>query len=335
MFALVIVLLAVDYGYLVLVRREAVSISKLLQLSSLQLSLFVAYIVVMNIQLVLGWTMQPVHWKVAFYMPVWGALLGVYLSRGSSLVGVMVSPGFLRLVTAGLVAGGIVIGVAGAGTASVFASQWGQAFMVPASEANVLRFIKEECPDAVIASNSLRLNLEIAAKVGNPVLFGNAVLSVCGADELIRRFVLGFRAAGYDRAMIEEQLILGEDWVPAIRAWRQHPHLRPDEFFSKMLENRSSLVLLGDRRFSLKGGGHRVSPEVVREVEVLCQSSLAESAGSFRLDFVVVDKRIIPSPEVMPVGKIVYENGDFMVAKFQPDRRESIQALATSTRGAE
>ena len=317
MFAVLFAALALDYAYLVVARGKKYSVVQHLRLSSLQIGLLAAYAIVMNIQLVLGWTIQPEHWKVTFYLPVLAALMIVYLWRLQRVVTATLGRAGNQWLRAAFAAGGVLIMVAGAGTARTFARQWRPAFAIPATEAQVLEYLGVHAPGLVVFSNSLRMNLMVAGETGNPVLFGYAAASTANQDELVRRFVLGFRAAGYDAGKIRGELKLGEDWIPMIRRWRRAPRESNGALCRDLLTNRCSLVLLGHRRFSVRGLGYRVPLELTRRVEELCSLPLSDPLFSFRLDYVVFDKRIAPPVMEAPSRNVVFQNRDFVITRYQ------------------
>jgi len=140
-------------------------------------------------------------------------------------------------------------------------------------------------------------------------------------DAALRQRKPADRVVGYDTSMILKQLKLGEDWGPEIHRWRRAPQSGSALFFRKMLENRCSLALFGDRLYYVKGVGHRGSRALIRRVDVLCALSLNEPLISFRLDHVVLDRRIAPPTIQKPTGEVVFQNQDFVITRYLGEDR--------------
>lgn len=287
--------------------------------SSLQLALTMATLICLNLQLIVGYTVQYYHWLLAFYVPLLNLTAVHYVALAVRQL--QRWPSAARAAH-GLVGCAAVVLVLVAGAENyVFGQRWSPHFLLTKSEQAAVDFLEKQKPtQQVMASNSASFCMLASANTGIRLLAPNCCLTCCSDEEMIERTVLAFDTMGYSLEEIEQEFrrdAKSREWqrntiekgVPAV----------PPGASSTLPPNYTWLYLMTHRTYyNAEADEHQYTPELQQRVQA-AHARLDELRNRYRLDYLVVHHRILPRPVVpsIPATK-VFENSDFSIWQVQP-----------------
>ncbi len=322
--AVALLLFGIDIAHTKLVEKTQgffAAATAAIKKSSLQLSMLAAYAVCMNMQLILGKTLQPYHWTSAFYLPMIGILVFPYLVRVYEAAEAAFSTRLARGLVAATFAALALVVAASIGSQIRFAQAWSRFFALSGDEQAIVNFIRSERLAGPLWSNNTNMNLVVGANTPVPLLFGAGICAYNTDRECMERLVYGFWRMGYSADQVLAELRKGQRWVDCLRDLRQG---KGDPFFldaSCAMDNYAILNLLGHRTYlssDRDGPAYEVSADLASKVRSLHGVFSREGRAPFRVDYLLYDKRILPAglhPGGRGQDKILLENNTFLLTR--------------------
>lgn len=294
-----LVFLWIDYRYLK-ARGEMEGWFSVFRASALNLSLLLTLVICMNIQYVVGYTVQNYHWFRTFYRPLVMVLATIAIGK---LLILVVSTRWKRILKYGigiLLAG--IVGVAGM-RGYQFGNFWKDYFVLTPAEVSFIRHINRYEGKVFFCQNVNVMGL-VAAHSPNYMLVPNAFLSQDSNHEILRRLVYGYKRMGYTLEEIEREIAVSE----GLRSYQQRI-LSGKAKNRQITDNYNLLSFIGHLTYYDPEKWYVLSDALKQELAAIYQ----DPALSYPLDYLVLYKPTLKCCLVFSSKECVFENDDFLV----------------------
>jgi hypothetical protein len=276
-----------------------------------QLLLAVSMIALLNIQFIVGFTVQPYHWPSTFYYPVLVFVLIEHAGRWFRRVDALRKPRLRQCLRVGAGVLAAIVVVAALITNVTFGRRWAPYLMFTKSEQELINFVDKALPPgAVIMSNNFNLMAILAANTRCMAYVTEAFAAHASAREQLERLHGGLSAMGYELpAMLGELKKSETSFREYTTSMRTLAHSTSGAS-ATIPDNGIALTYLGHRTY-----GAGLDRRVTRELEETLVSIDRGNSRKWRLDYLVFYKKYLPEGVrlAMPPQRL-FENADFVIA---------------------
>lgn len=300
-----VLLLGFDFIYhKVLERKESTefSIRKVLMASSPQLILAATIVFWLNVQVIIGYTIQSYHWLFTFYHPILAIVLFTYLMRFRKLLQVLI-PRRGKEIAFGSFVAVILIGLGSLYLIiDYYAEKKAPIVYLTDNEVGVIDYLRENAEEgSVIMSNDYRYLHTAQMKSLCRSYLPYSFLSVATNQEMLERGITGYRALGYTEAEILHGLEKGNGDVT--------------EGKEVNVERFAVTTLLTWFTYTYKDL-NIMDYHYTDEMKAMVKSTIAADLGSkYRLDYLIIRKEDFPTAWQRLSKVVLYENDDFLILK--------------------
>jgi hypothetical protein len=282
--------------------------------SKLQLCLFLTVYILLNIQVLAGFTIQNYHWEVAFFYPVFILLLIPYYPKVSALL----SPVFRSRVRSTLAVSFILLFFTSTALLNNirFGKLWASSLYLSQTEKELIDKIKKDVPsNSVLLSNSFSLTGIINANATVYTYFPYSFVSYCSNAELTYRLVSGFKMMGYSTQQIKDEMKKGEKWLNYLSdqtSGKIHHTNEPEA----IPDNYNSLIYVYSATFyNNKSRNYSFSKALDEQIDSISNLSVAPPRA---VDYIIIYKSILPAGYIKPaLPNLIFENKDFELYKIK------------------
>jgi hypothetical protein len=305
---------------------------RILRASSLQLILAATTFFFLNIQLLLGYTVQPYHWFETFYYPILIVVVAVSLRKFFTLVEQRESR-YLSVTLKTIAFALVIVGIIAAGVNNyVFGKRWAPYLMFTKSERQLADFVARKLPSrSVIMSNNFNVMAILNATTSCKSFVPNGFLAYCSNEELLRRAAAGFAAMGYSKQQFKAELMKGTNWPAYLAAVKRLAYNDPLPSASTIPENYNSLVYIWHDTYYYRPSDEFMYPASLDHAIDSIWNQESASPQAYRLDYFVLYKKYLP-PDFGgggPLKDVLFENDAFVLWKaHQPPNSESAVKIA-------
>lgn len=275
-----------------------------LRLSQSQLILAIVTVFFLNIQVLIGYTIQSYHWLFTFYYPILIIVGFEYLVKLKSLFKQIKNGQLLNSFRIGLISFLFLMIISAFVNNYQFGKIYSSRVVLAKSQSELIMYIKDNIPtNSVFMSSEFGLPFFINATTKNKSFIPYSFASLCTDQELIERTFIGYTSMGYSIAQIKNGFKYGNKTNVG----------NEDREVNQALFGMDNLLRIFTYTYKdIKEGGY-IYPD---KLELMIEEVIVDlDYNKYKLDYIIYSKVLNKSMNIDP-EKIVFNNKDYVLVKL-------------------
>ncbi|HLC65821.1 MAG TPA: hypothetical protein VJI46_06900 [Candidatus Nanoarchaeia archaeon] len=216
-------------NYFYVKRQSKGDIIKTIKESNLVIALLAVGVFFINIQYILGYTIQPSHWIVTFVFPI-----GILVAFGHIITFLAVVGERKKYALAALSFVTLILMIGAAFHLSTSARQWHKYFYFDSDDQKLMEFIKTTPEDSVFFGDTSYTNDIISVNTERRTLLGHPLQSIMPISEINSRILYGYEKLNFSRGKLYNDIMQSASYFDYLGKLRSLEFEEPYQNFNNI-----------------------------------------------------------------------------------------------------